>query len=70
MSYIKLSEIDKDMKFKLAHVAGYKVEEDKENNRCKIVGADNYIDNNFRNIDEVLLLIRSDLKRKGFIVAA
>lgn len=70
MSYIKLSEIDKHIKFQLAAVAGYKVEEDKETRRCYIVGADSYIDNCFRNIDEVLLLIRNDLKRKGFIVAA
>jgi hypothetical protein len=36
----------------------------------KYDGAYNYIDNNFRNIDEVLLLIKNDLMQKGFVVAS
>jgi hypothetical protein len=70
MSYIKLSEIKKYEKFQLANIAGYNVTEDKETGRCYIVGADNCINNDFSNIDEVLKLIASDLKRKGFVVAA
>ena len=51
-------------------MAGYKVKEIDKSGRCVIMGADTYIDNDFRNIDEVLLLIRSDLERKGFCLAA
>ena len=73
MSNIKLSVIKKHEKFKLASIAGYRVQEfDRESNsqRCYIVGADNYINNDFKNIDEVLKYISSDLKIKGFIIAA
>jgi hypothetical protein len=70
MSNVYLSKIEKHKKFQLAALAGYEVEEDKETHKCRIVGADDYIDNNFKNIDEVLLLISSDLISKGFIVAA
>jgi hypothetical protein len=68
MSNIKLSEIPKYKKFQLAYLAGYKVIEN--NNRYKIDGADNFIDNDFRSIDDILRLIANDLKRKGFKIAA
>lgn len=70
MGIIKLSEIPKFKKFQLASIAGYVVKEMKDTGRCVIIGADSYIDNDFRNIDEVLLLISNDLKHKGFFVAA
>lgn len=73
MSDIKLSEVKKFRKYQLAKIAGYIVEEfDKESKseRCFIVGADAYIDNDFRNIDEVLKYISSELKSKGFNIAA
>lgn len=69
MSEIKLSEIPKYKKFQLADIAGYKVKEDKETGRCAIIGADSYIDNDFRNIDDVLRLIANELRRKGFSIA-
>lgn len=67
---IKLSELPKYKKFQLASVAGYNIEEDKETHRCHIIGADNFIDNDFKNIDEVLKCIAQDLARKGFAIAA
>ena len=48
---IKLSVTPKYKKFQLADVAGYKVEENINTRRCHIVGADNCIDNDFKNID-------------------
>jgi len=68
MSEVKLSEIPKYKKFQLASVAGYKIIQ--INNRYKIDGADNYIDNDFRSIDDILKFISPDLKRKGFNIAA
>lgn len=70
MCKVILSETEKYKKFQLAAIAGYEVKEDKERHKCYIVGADNYIDNNFRNIDDVLLLISSELRRIGFAVVA
>ena len=67
MSKIKLAEIPLYKKFQLADIAGYKVI--KTDNRYKIDGADNYIDNDFRNIDDILVLISGDLRGKGFIIA-
>ena len=67
MSSIKLSEIPLYKKFQLADIAGYKVI--KTDNRYKIDGADNYIDNDFRSIDDILKLISGDLRGKGFIIA-
>lgn len=66
MSKIKLSEIPLYKKFQLADIAGYKVI--KVDNRYMIDGADNYIDNNFRSIDDILSLVSSDLMRKGFVL--
>lgn len=66
MVNIKLSEIPLYKKFQLAVIAGYNVI--KTDNRYKIDGADAYIDNDFRSIDDILQLVASDLKRKGFIV--
>ena len=66
MSNIKLAEIPLYKKFQLADIAGYKVI--KTDNRYKIDGADNYIDNNFRSIDDILHLVSGDLKRKGFVI--
>ena len=66
MSNIKLSEVSLYKKFQLASIAGYKVI--KLDNRYKIDGADDYIDNDFRNIDDILKLISGDLQRKGFMV--
>lgn len=66
MSRIKLSEIPLYRKFQLADIAGYKVI--KVDNRFKIDGADAYIDNNFKNIDDILQLISGDLQRKGFSI--
>ena len=66
MSNIKLSEVPLYRKFQLALVVGYKVI--KTDNRYKIDGADAYIDNDFRSIDDILTLVSGDLKRKGFIV--
>ena len=68
MSSIKLSEVPLYKKFQLADIAGYKII--KVNNRYKIDGADAYIDNDFRSIDDILKLISGDLKSKGFIIAA
>ena len=67
MSRIKLAEIPLYKKFQLADIAGYKVI--KTDNKYKIDGADNYIDNDFRNIDDILILISGDLRGKGFIIA-
>ena len=67
MSRIKLAEIPLYKKFQLADIAGYKVI--KTDNKYKIDGADNYIDNDFRNIDDILILISGDLRGKGFILA-
>lgn len=67
MGDIRLSEIPKYKKFQLAYIAGYTVEQ--VDNRFKIKGADNYIDNDFRSIDDILKLISGDLKRKGFVIA-
>ena len=67
MSSIKLAEIPLYKKFQLADIAGYKVI--KTDNRYKIDGADDYIDNDFRNIDDILILISGDLRGKGFILA-
>ena len=66
MSKIKLAEIPLYKKFQLADIAGYKVI--KVDNSYKIDGADNYIDNNFRSIDDILHLVSGDLKRKGFVI--
>ena len=68
MSSIKLVEVPLYKKFQLADIAGYKVV--KVNNSYKIDGADNYIDNYFRSIDDILKLISGDLKRKGFVIVA
>ncbi len=65
---IKLSEVQKYKKFQLASIAGYIVKE--EERKCYIVGADNQIDNCFKNIDEVLLLIRDDLSKYGYMLTA
>ena len=67
MSRIILAEIPLYKKFQLADIAGYKVI--KTDNRYKIDGADNYIDNDFRSIDDILILISGELKRKGFMIA-
>ena len=67
MRSIKLAEIPLYKKFQLADIAGYKVI--KTDNRYKIDGADDYIDNDFRNIDDILILISGDLRGKGFILA-
>jgi hypothetical protein len=67
MSNIILSEVPLYKKFQLADIAGYKVI--KTDNRYKIDGADNYIDNDFRSIDDILILISGDLRGKGFILA-
>lgn len=67
---IKLSKIEKYKKFQLASIAGYKVEEDKDKHKCHIVGADNFIENDFKNIDEVLKLIKRELLSKGFNIVA
>ena len=66
MSNIRLTELSIYRKFQLAALAGYKVI--KDNNRYKIEGADNFIDNDFRSIDDILRLISGDLNRKGFII--
>ena len=66
MSRIKLSETPLYKKFQLADIAGYKVV--RVDNTYMIEGADDYIDNNFRNIDDILHLISPDLKRKGFVL--
>lgn len=66
MSNIKLSEMPLYRKFQLADLVGCKVI--KTENRYKIDGADNYIDNDFRNIDDILQLISGDLQRKGFLI--
>jgi hypothetical protein len=71
MCKVKLFETPKYKKYQLADIAGYKVKEiDKETGRCMIIGADNYIDNDFPNIDAVLLLISNELARKGFSIVA
>lgn len=70
MSIISLSEIQKNEKFKLSYIVGYKVKEIDETGRCIILGADKYIDNDFPSIDDVLLLIRKELHSKGFNLAA
>lgn len=70
MDTISLKEIPKNKKYQLAYLAGYKVKETSDNGRCSIIGADNCIDNDFSSIDDVLLLIKSELKSKGFSVAA
>lgn len=67
---IKLSNTQKYKKFQLASLAGYKVQEIDSSGRCVIIGADNCIDNDFRNIDQVLMLISNELYSKGFCVAA
>lgn len=66
MSKIKLAEIPLYKKFQLADIAGYKII--KVDNSYKIDGADNYIDNDFRSIDDILHLVSGDLKRKGFVI--
>jgi hypothetical protein len=71
MSLIKLSEVPKYKKYQLATLMGYTVKEtNKETGRCYISGADNYIDNDFKSIDEFLLTIKKDLYSRGFNVAA
>lgn len=74
MSYntIYLSKEKKYEKYNLVKLTGHIAEEiDKRTGRYKIVGADNYIDNDFRNIDELLLLVfKSELGSKGFILTA
>lgn len=67
MKRIALREIPLYKKFQLADIVGYKII--KDNNRFKIDGADNYIDNDFKSIDDILKLISGDLKRKGFVIA-
>lgn len=66
MSRIKLAEIPLYKKFQLADIAGYKVT--RTDSRYKIDGADDYIDNDFRSIDDILHLVSGDLKRKGFVI--
>lgn len=68
MSRIKLSETSLYEKFQMAKKVGYKVI--KIDNRYKIDGADNCIDNDFKSIDDILKLISGDLKRKGYVLAA
>ena len=67
MSNIILSEVPLYKKFQLADIAGYKVV--KTDNRYKIDGADNYINNDFSSIDDILKLVSGDLRGKGFIIA-
>ena len=66
MSRIKLAETPLYKKFQLADTVGYKIL--RIDNRYKIEGADNYIDNDFRSIDDILHLVSGDLKRKGFVI--
>lgn len=66
---MSIVEISKHEKYNIAKKSGYIVKEfDKESGspRCYIVGADKYINNDFKNIDEVLKFILP----KGFILAA
>lgn len=68
MKRIILSEQPKYKKFQLASVAGFTVKEICPSGKCIIVGADKYIDNDFRNIDDVLMNMRDILARKGFLI--
>jgi hypothetical protein len=61
---VKLSETEKIKKYQLAAIAGFKVKEIDDTGRCIIIGADKCIDNDFRNIDELLLQIKSVLLRR------
>lgn len=65
---IKLSEQPKYIKYRLASAVGLTVQEINPKGRCIIVGADKYIENEFRSIDEVLLGFKDMLARKGFKV--
>ena len=69
MKRIILSEQPKYKKFQLASAAGFTVKEICPSGKCIIVGADKYIDNDFRNIDDVLMNMRDILARKGFLIA-
>lgn len=68
LTTVDLSQEPKYKKFQLASIVGYKVMEYNSNGRCYIIGADNFIDNDFRCIDDVLLLINNELTTKGFRV--
>ena len=67
MKRITLRETPLYKKFQLADIVGYKVI--RTDNSYKIDGADNYINNDFRSIDDILILISGELKRKGFMIA-
>ena len=69
MTRVKLAVQPKYKKFQLASAAGFTVKEICPSGKCIIVGADKYIDNNFRNIDDVLINMRDILARKGFLIA-
>ena len=69
MKRVVLSEQPKYKKFQLASVAGITVNEICPSGRCYIVGADRYIDNDFRSIDDVLINTKDMLARKGFLIA-
>lgn len=67
---VNLAGTQKHKKFQLAAVSGYVVREDPTTKKCSIIGMDDYIDNDFRDINEVLLMIKGDLGRKGFTIVA
>lgn len=68
MSIIKLSKLPKYKKFQLVEKEGYKVQEFEGSRKCYIVGADNYIDNYFESIDEVLIMLSDKLLQKGYVI--
>ena len=67
---VKLSSTKKYKKFQLASALGYNATEVNERGRCIVHNLDICADNDFRNIDEFLLLIRNDLYKFGFAVVA
>lgn len=68
---VHLNAEEKFKKFRLASIAGYTVKEfEKGKDRCYIDGADRFINNDFRNIDDVLFMISKELYIKGFNIAA
>lgn len=68
---INLSTIKKQEKLQLADLVGCEIKEYENcRGRCYIVGADKFIDNDFKNIDTVLLYIKDKLMRIGFKIAA
>lgn len=71
MQEIKLSALPKRNKYDIAKSTGYEVVEfDKgKSNRCYIVGADRFIDNDFSCIDDVLLYLADKLLSRGIRVA-